>query len=687
MPRGEPTAVDAKPTLEWLSLVEVFESAEHVRALSHASPGAVVALHELLLGLCYQAGFAPERVGEWNDWVDERESLAQVAEFLRSPALDGRMDLFHPTQPFGQNSLLAPHLDSIGYGTAQLVLEQTGDYNQLFDHVHLYDQEGLSPQEAFVAMLVQHCYGTGGRMMGSLSRHFGKAMTYGAVARLGARVRVLALGDSLADTLRLNLAPQPEAIGPHFNFTWTDLPDRRDFRAPKARTTRKPKGPADLHSSLGRSVLLRPRGEGDALKVDRVLVAAGELLGEPSLKLDQDLVFKGDYPLRAAKDRALWRDAHAIYAAFDPHSRARGGLYERLAGLSRQVELLAVGLVAKQMDISGWVRDVFPYAPGRGDALRAVAKAGATMAEQVVDAVKEAAKEAERAVYPKPNPEQKRQLRGRFDPGTELWGRFDEPFHRLLTTVAAGANPHEAERTYAEALVALARGALDERLRPVPLAKQRAVARAHARMERQLQRPQLHATLRETARMTTASVSDTTPARDDPESQLVRLLAGFVLAQDRSSLAALRRPRGREVARLRAENRAPTEEARERYGYVAFLFARFHLDTVKPRYGYGDLGHALRRLGHGAERGPRNESCDRMFQRLINASDVPESELQHAIERLRHQDRHPPNWALLARDLCAWHDKGEPVQRRWARSFYTPDSSRTSDSSRTERSA
>ena len=122
-------------------------------------------------------------------------------------------------------------------------------------------------------MLTQHVYGPTGRARISGKATLGATITNLAATRLGTRIRVVALGSTLGETLRLNLAPLSGPPG-ELNLSWTKGKERRGFTAkPEGRPVT---GPADLHSYLGRSVLLRPTPQGDA--VDRVLLGAGELL-------------------------------------------------------------------------------------------------------------------------------------------------------------------------------------------------------------------------------------------------------------------------------------------------------------------------------------------------------------------------------------------------------------------------
>ncbi|MEV7004892.1 type I-E CRISPR-associated protein Cse1/CasA [Streptosporangium sp. NPDC051022] len=467
------------------SLSEVFLHAEEDLAITHPSPGTVVACYELLLAICHAAGLTPEDAEEWREWVENRRPLTPVVEWLSDPVNRRRFDLFDPEHPFGQNALLAEHLDEHGYSPVQLVLERAKDYNQFADHVHLHDPAPMKARDAFLAMITQHCYGLGGRVMAPV-KLFGKPFTYGSVARLGTRVRVLAVGDSVADTLRLNLCLS-RSTGT-LNTTWTGNPRRRTFTS--TRETRRLDGPADWHSALGRSILLRPRHTPgtppDEVVVDRVLLGAGETVTVDNVA-DHDAVYIGSRHLQASLSRALWRDAHAIYgASLDPGRNPN--LFTLIAGLDRPVKLLAVGLDAVNTKVAGWVRDVFPYNPLHGGALLTAAKDGALLADEAVQSVRRAAAVACRYAYPGRSRENTKTLMGRFDASDEVWARAGAPFHHLLEAVADGSDAVEALRGYAATMRAVATDALDERLRPLPPNTRgwRAAVQARDELRRQL---------------------------------------------------------------------------------------------------------------------------------------------------------------------------------------------------------
>ncbi|MEU6680985.1 type I-E CRISPR-associated protein Cse1/CasA [Streptomyces sp. NPDC046925] len=674
-----------------LSLVEVFEQAENIQALVHASPGVRVALHELLLGLCYATGVHPRSEREWDQWVASRHSLADVAEQLRDPRFDGLLDLTHPEHPFGQNKLLDPHMAEHGYGTAQLEIERAGDYAQFADHVHLHDPRPLPLHEAFHGVLVQNCYGLGGRAMAKTS-WFGRPFTFAAVGRLGARVRNLALGENLADTLRLNLVPTTRPGD--FNFSWTRGKPRR-FGTPGANYRRTPGGPADLHSVLGRSILLHPtRTEQGETVIDRVLIGAGELLNPPGEDELQDAVMDGDYPQQARPDKALWRQSHALYAAATPDTKGTG-LLSRLARLDRPVQIWSVALLAKQRKPLGWVSDTFPYHRSSQRQLHHAASAAVVWADYLTRAASSAAAVARDAAYPRARPEERASLLKRLDPAPQMWAGFEAPFHALLDAVTAGVPLPQAQADCAAAFLARTRDALGQRLGCLPRsgAGREAKVLAEHRLNSELHRPKTPRDLKDAMPSTpqhapaALPAPSTTPGQEsderEPHTKLAHWLARLVRTHDQRLLGELRRPHSRDALQARsiATSFADREDQEEAFALTARLFARYHvgLPYQEPvrQYGTGNLGSALRHLGSPAGRGPKDPGVKRLFKNITANGPLPERALEHAIARLRADNRFPPHWGQLALDLAALSkstQSGDVVADTWARSFYTPTS-------------
>lgn len=146
------------------------------------------------------------------------------------------------------------------------------------------------------------------------------------------------------------------------------------------------------------------------------------------------------------------------------------------------------------------------------------------------------------------------------------------------------------------------------------------------------------------------------------------------LADGRQVLAILRRGASGGAVRfdaIRAVDRFLPRGATDRdfdaYGLVAGLYAVYHQGRSTIAATDGDLGDSFARLGRSP--GWDSDRAGRRLTRLLAASSATLRErLRHAVTLLRSADV-PVNWAMLARDVRLWDYEGQPVQRRWARSF------------------
>ncbi|MEW1722317.1 type I-E CRISPR-associated protein Cse1/CasA [Streptomyces sp. NPDC093109] len=495
------------------SLCALLADADKLSTIDCATPGETVAVIEYLMAICFASGTCPSSPDEWRAWITEQRPLGRAATWLADQP-DAAWDLFHPEIPLGQNAMLAPYINKDGTGTAQLVIEHAGDYNQHFDHHHLEHGEPLPAAEAFRALLTQHVYAPYGRARMS-GKELGPAITNLAAGRLSGRIRVVALGRTLGETLRLNLYPPecppecppeyppeyppgypPEGPGkPALNTSWTSgtIP-RRTFAA-KAKP-RTPTSSADLHSALGRSILLRPnRGPYGQIVVDRVLIGAGEVLELDPERHLQDAVLKemlnGDVkPLWPSPSRALWRDAHALYGAVKD---AETGLYARLRslpyekrGIGAPYHLWAVGLLANKALPVAWTQGSYPYAPGMARHLHHASYRGSTIAEYVADSLKRAAVVATEIVYPALRAADAAAQVARFDARWKFWPDAAQPFDKLLDEVIEGGAVDDDDPVstplvaYAHTLVTSARTHLTHRLDSLPPNNRGHLARARA---------------------------------------------------------------------------------------------------------------------------------------------------------------------------------------------------------------
>ncbi|MER7413091.1 type I-E CRISPR-associated protein Cse1/CasA [Streptomyces cacaoi] len=442
-PRRQPClpAVAVDGSTAHHSLCALLTEADELAALDCSSPGENVAVIEHLLAICFASGTCPSSDEEWLEWVTEEHSLELAAGWLDSQP-DDDWDLFHPHSPLLQNSDLAHDLRKDGIGTAQLVIEHAGDYNQHFDHHHLERDNPLPAAEAFRATLTQHVYSPSGRAHMSGDR-LGPKVTNLSAGRLTRRIRVVALGRTLGETLRLNLYP-PDGPTGHLNTSWRMQGiERRGFRTKV--TPRSPDSPADLHSALGRSVLLRPaRGAHKQIMVDKVLIGAGDVLEIVAERHLQDAVFSQTMnglkkPLWPSPSRALWQEAHALYSAVKDTDT---GMYKRLRSLVNSegksdslYHLWAVGLLANKSLPVAWTHGTYPYAPGMEAHLHHASARGSAIAEYLAWSLKKAAVLAAETAFPALRISDEKGQLARLDARWAFYPAAEAPFHELLDEV------------------------------------------------------------------------------------------------------------------------------------------------------------------------------------------------------------------------------------------------------------
>ncbi|MET8555889.1 type I-E CRISPR-associated protein Cse1/CasA [Streptomyces sp. NPDC004959] len=514
-PRWDPRYQPCIPTVTLTgatahhSLCALLADADELSTVNCATPGETVAVIEYLMAICFASKTCPSSDDEWRKWIADEHSLSGASRWLRVQP-DREWDLFSPEAPLGQNRELAPEMSGSGTGPAQLVIEHVGDYNQHFDHHHLERGDTLPASAAFRAMLTQHVYAPYGRARIS-GKNLGATVTNLAAGRLIGRIRVVALGRTLGETLRLNLYP-PEGRGESFNTSWTSGSiERRSFKV-KAKP-RAPENSADLHSALGRSVLLRPaRGPHGQAVVDRVLIGAGEVL---ELDPERDLqdaahvdTAAGRKPLWPSPTRAQWRDAHALYGAVKD---APTGLYARLRSLPHErkgpgapYQMWAVGLLANKTLPIAWTQGTYPYAPALTRHLHRASYRGSKIAEHIANSLKRAAVIASETAYPAVRAADGSAQVARFDGRWEFWPAASAPFYNLLDEVIdAGVLDDDDPVSsplldYARTLMNAARAQLAHRLDSLPPNDRgnRARARALERFENDMNGDKAPAELR-----------------------------------------------------------------------------------------------------------------------------------------------------------------------------------------------
>lgn len=169
--------------------------------------------------------------------------------------------------------------------------------------------------------------------------------------------------------------------------------------------------------------------------------------------------------------------------------------------------------------------------------------------------------------------------------------------------------------------------------------------------------------------MTSAPVRQAT---QESAAQLTDWLTSLVYNRQYGDLAELRRVTAGTAASIRAGWYTPSEDSREVYEQVAFLFAVYHRGMGRPTRGFGSLGTAARRIGRPGGRGPEDPGAVRLVDRIVASRRIPWRHLQHTITRLRSCEQQPPSWTDLVIDLDRWNDRKARIAYGWAVDFHAP---------------
>lgn len=157
------------------------------------------------------------------------------------------------------------------------------------------------------------------------------------------------------------------------------------------------------------------------------------------------------------------------------------------------------------------------------------------------------------------------------------------------------------------------------------------------------------------------------------KSLLIRHLEELRAREDRAALACLRRGLGKPPGSVTATfphvtPYIPDAENREGRDWPYYLLAS--LFALHPEPGAkGDMGWTCRQFGD-------NPSADARFRALL-ACGEPELPglLRQVVSLAKSAPRHTPiDWDLLLMHLRHWTHPDSWVQRRWARSYWTPTS-------------
>lgn len=297
------------------------KSMRHVLHQAHAfpevqdpSPMVTISLHRLLLAVVHRI-FRVQTVDDWwSIWSEGRFDPGRVDDYLLSPEIHPRFDLFDATRPFFQVGEFTVEKPS---PVSQLAMEEvSGNNPTLFDHRVDSSVAGISPDVAARRLLALQYTSIGFGQSSKPYLHGKRLFTHRIDFRDAplARGAVLDMtGKSAFATLMLNALVRDERGEPALrtlgspSWEWESIPEA-GCEVPL-------NGYLDYLTWPSRWVRLIPEEEDSPEPIIRhVMICQGVSIANPPLDpfkrytLDKK---EGWRPQTLQVDRALWRDSYA----------------------------------------------------------------------------------------------------------------------------------------------------------------------------------------------------------------------------------------------------------------------------------------------------------------------------------------------------------------------------------------
>ncbi len=321
-----------------LSLAEVFERAEEIRRMPGDLPTQEFALVRLLLAVLYDAlDGGPSTREDWGElWAAGAEGFPsdQVAAYLSRHR--ERFDLLHPERPFFQVADLRTAKDEI-FPLDRIVADVPN--NERFLTMRAHGAQRLSFAEAARWVVHAHAWDVSGIKSGAVGDSRVKAgkvypQGVGSAGMLGG---VLAEGDSLRETLLLNLIPRED--DDLLRHDEADLPVwRRPLpceAGPLSDAESGPPGPRALYTWQARRVRLHHDGHdaygvvlayGDPLPY-RDMHGREPMTGWRRSELQEKRLRRSPVYLPRTHDpaRTAWRGLASLITGYPPESVQKAG--------------------------------------------------------------------------------------------------------------------------------------------------------------------------------------------------------------------------------------------------------------------------------------------------------------------------------------------------------------------------
>jgi CRISPR system Cascade subunit CasA len=435
------------------SLRDVLVNAHELQEITDPAPTVSVALHRLLLAVLHRV-FGPRDMDEWDALrANGRFDEHQLNEYLT--AWCHRFDIFDDTRPFYQASWL-PADSGAEITKLSHELVSSGNRPTLFDHTL---DAAFDPARAARYLVSFQSFGPPGTVT-----HAG-GFTSAKASPLVKNMVVLLRGETLFETLLLNLHQYDDEVGIPFEGPGSDLPawERDEETHPGGRI---PSGYVDLLTWQSRSLLLI--AEPNSM-VRRVVIAEGarfaavfeRQLAEtmvPFVEIEKPREGEPAYqPLAIREDRAVWRDSSALLQSLGSNN-VRPRMFDWLSQLSvygyigRSAILPAdvMGILnnpQRQAQLILWRREHLPVPSAylRDDLLVQALGAMLTLAERVSSVLYTSTRTLlEYSLAPtrdqlggrKPDATGLRQLTSSVAPTQTYWSRLEAPFRDMMLRLA-----------------------------------------------------------------------------------------------------------------------------------------------------------------------------------------------------------------------------------------------------------
>lgn len=355
------------------NLLDTLTKAHEIKEISDDSPLVVVSLHRLLLTILHR-NFGPKNFEEWkNLWRNGHWNEAKLKAYFESDKCKNRFNLFDDERPFYQYPKLTKKggKDSDKQVIEVLMEEKaTGANATLFDHSFKSKELGYPPSVAAKYLIARQAFAISG------GNNF---PFYLSNSTLINGFSVLALGDSLFETLALNLViyyrnkPMPvqddEGVSLDKPF-WERETLEEATENDKDGTI--PLGYLDYLTWQSRRIKLLPEDDFQTVKFCQL---------QQNFKLKEGLnIFdpfkvyvegeKGLYALDIRTDKALWRNSHTIFQQ-NVSVDENANVFKHLSNISsaisnneiegRKTYSLAIfGIVNDQANVETWTHENLP---------------------------------------------------------------------------------------------------------------------------------------------------------------------------------------------------------------------------------------------------------------------------------------------------------------------------------------